>query len=241
MPFVKGKQVRRYAKVDTNTFILFPYAEDELGNVEVLTEEFIAENYPQSYKYLKSVEKDHRRKDGGSTNDATWYRYARNQGLKFVSKEKISSMEIASGMPHATINNSGFLHPTTVYSWLKNDEIEEPYEYFLGIINSRLMWWFLYNTGDALQGDARRFKTNYLNPYPFPRNPDFERVATITKIVTQILTQKQSDPTADTTSLEAEIDVLVYKLYGLTYAEVLVVDGAFGLSEEEYNVSALPG
>jgi hypothetical protein len=27
----------------------------------------------------------------------------------------------------------------------------------------------------------------------------------------------------------------VYKLYGLTYAEVLVVDGEFGMGEETYN------
>jgi hypothetical protein len=76
---------------------------------------------------------------------------------------------------------------------------------------------------------------------PIKISPSSNFTDNITTLVTQILTQKQSDPTADTTSLEAEIDVLVYKLYGLTYAEVLVVDGAFGLSEEEYNVSALPG
>lgn len=32
-----------------------------------------------------------------------------------------------------------------------------------------------------------------------------------------------------------EIDLLVYRLYGLTWAEVKVVDAGFGLSEEEYN------
>ncbi|MBC6994359.1 hypothetical protein QWY85_01385 [Neolewinella lacunae] len=47
--------------------------------------------------------------------------------------------------------------------------------------------------------------------------------------MTQILTQKQSDPVADTSMLEAEIDVLVYRLYGLTNAEVLLVDGEFGM------------
>lgn len=34
---------------------------------------------------------------------------------------------------------------------------------------------------------------------------------------------------------QIEIDLMVYKLYELSYAEVLVVDPAFGLSEEEYN------
>jgi adenine-specific DNA-methyltransferase len=43
--------------------------------------------------------------------------------------------------------------------------------------------------------------------------------------VDQILAQKQSTPAADTAALEAEIDALVYGLYGLTEAEVALVEG----------------
>ena len=39
---------------------------------------------------------------------------------------------------------------------------------------------------------------------------------------------------ADTSAWEAEIDLRVYKLYELTYAEVLVVEPGFGMSEGEY-------
>lgn len=57
----------------------------------------------------------------------------------------------------------------------------------------------------------------------------------LSTLVDQILTAKQEDPSADTTALENEIDVLVYRLYGLTYEEVKVVDEGFWMSEEEYN------
>ena len=40
--------------------------------------------------------------------------------------------------------------------------------------------------------------------------------------------------TQSTTELEAQIDLLVYRLYGLSWAEVKLVDPAFGMSEEEY-------
>ncbi len=53
-------------------------------------------------------------------------------------------------------------------------------------------------------------------------------------LVDQILHQKQQDPTADTTALEAQIDLLVYRLYGLSWAEVKLVDPEFEMSEEEY-------
>lgn len=39
---------------------------------------------------------------------------------------------------------------------------------------------------------------------------------------------------ADTTSLENQIDFLVYHLYGLTYDEVLIVDPETPISREEY-------
>ena len=41
----------------------------------------------------------------------------------------------------------------------------------------------------------------------------------------KFLQQKQQDPAADTSSLEAEIDRMVYELYGLTEEEVRVVEG----------------
>ncbi len=43
--------------------------------------------------------------------------------------------------------------------------------------------------------------------------------------VEQILAAKQADPTADVSTLEREIDELVYALYGLTPAEIALVEG----------------
>jgi hypothetical protein len=47
----------------------------------------------------------------------------------------------------------------------------------------------------------------------------------IISLVAQILAAKKTDPKADTSALEAEIDRLVYTLYGLTDAEIAVVEG----------------
>ncbi|MCA1759744.1 MAG: restriction endonuclease, partial [Bacteroidales bacterium] len=43
-------------------------------------------------------------------------------------------------------------------------------------------------------------------------------------IVTQILQLKQQNPSADTSALEAEIDEMVYQLYGLTEEEIKIVE-----------------
>lgn len=46
------------------------------------------------------------------------------------------------------------------------------------------------------------------------------------KIVEKIITAKKADPAADVSTLEAEINSLVYKLYDLTPEEIKIVDPA---------------
>ncbi len=56
----------------------------------------------------------------------------------------------------------------------------------------------------------------------------------IEDIVCKILNAKQSAPSTDTSALENEIDFMVYKLYGLTYDEVLVVDPETPIKRDDY-------
>jgi hypothetical protein len=53
-------------------------------------------------------------------------------------------------------------------------------------------------------------------------------------MVTNPLSLKQKDPRADTSALERQIDVMVYKLYGLTYEEVKIIEPEFAMSAVEY-------
>ena len=50
----------------------------------------------------------------------------------------------------------------------------------------------------------------------------------ITRYVDQILTAKKANPQTDTAALEAEIDQLVYELYGLTEEEIAIVEESVG-------------
>jgi adenine-specific DNA-methyltransferase len=46
----------------------------------------------------------------------------------------------------------------------------------------------------------------------------------ISNYVSDMLTAKKQDPNADTSTLEKEIDQLVYRLYGLTEEEIKIVE-----------------
>jgi len=91
--------------------------------------------------------------------------------------------------------------------------------FVLGILNSKLMDWYFRKT--STNNEVNGYEIEQL---PICKNISIEQQPFI-DLVNQILTSKQSNPSADTTALEREIDVLVYGLYGLTEEEVGIIEG----------------
>ncbi len=71
---------------------------------------------------------------------------------------------------------------------------------------------------------------------PIPKIPQPDQTPFV-RLVNRILELKTQG--ADTTALEQQIDRLVYKLYGLTYDEVLLVEPDTSLSREAYQQISL--
>lgn len=223
-PFLMGKNVQRYCNLSTDRYVFFPYLIND-GNVKIIPEEEIKLHYPLTYKYLKDHEKEFKARESGKAGKMQhWHAYIYPKNLNKFEQQKLSSMEICANHPNVTLNNTNLYHTTKVYSWVKNADAKESYEYILAIANSKLLWWFLKLTGDTLQGDARTFKTNYLNPFPLPVNVSKEEDLYISNKVNEVLIIKKQNPDADTTGLETQIDQLVYQLYGLTEEEIKIVE-----------------
>ena len=64
---------------------------------------------------------------------------------------------------------------------------------------------------------------------------DAECVSKFEKIVNDILSYKKVNFNADTNDLEQKIDIMVYKIYELSFDEVKILDPDFLLSEAEYD------
>lgn len=93
----------------------------------------------------------------------------------------------------------------------------------LGLLNSKLIWFYLNQVASKLQGGALAMQSPYVLSIPIPSLQ--QELDPLTALVTRILALKRSDPQADTRAEEAEIDRLVYGLYGLTEEEVRLVEG----------------
>ena len=124
----------------------------------------------------------------------------------------------------ATLDDNGSLAPgVSVYSITGSlDNLK----YTLGVINSRLINWYfqLRFKNKHLEGGYISINTQILKIIPIAQPAEIFKQR-IGKLVDKILTAKKSDPNADTTALETEIDQLVYQLYELTAEEIKIIEG----------------
>lgn len=100
--------------------------------------------------------------------------------------------------------------------------------YALGIINSSLtnFWFEYYYKTTKVSGNFFDLNGNQIGSIPIPFASSSQQQPII-NWVNQILSAKKENPSADTSSLESEIDCLVYQLYGLTEEEIKIVDGEY--------------
>ena len=117
----------------------------------------------------------------------------------------------------ATITDESYFADSTNSIHIQTDNLYT-LEYLVGLLNSHLLQWRFKKTSSN-----NNVSTTEIEALPFSYSEDL--TPKIIKIVCEIITAKKSDPKADISALETEIDQLVYQLYGLTEAEIKIVEG----------------
>ena len=101
-----------------------------------------------------------------------------------------------------------------------------PLKCVLAFLNSALFSrLYIDSVSQANKDDFPQVTITDLLGLPFPHDVPERSKDQLTVLVTRILTAKASDPAADTSALEREIDEIVYRLYGLTEEEIRIVEG----------------
>lgn len=96
-------------------------------------------------------------------------------------------------------------------------------KFILGCLNSKITFWYFKNINNEFDNLFPKIKVNEFRSLPIPIC-EFSIQKSIINLVDKILSQKQKDPKADTFGLEAEIDRLVYEVYGLSEEEVNIIE-----------------
>ncbi|MYF36065.1 MAG: hypothetical protein F4226_04530 [Synechococcus sp. SB0678_bin_12] len=105
-------------------------------------------------------------------------------------------------------------------------------KYLCAVLNSTMATWFMGTTALNSGMGVTRWIKHTVEQIPIPKISDAQQKPFI-ELIDHILQAKAPNPSADTSTLEAEIDHLVYQLYGLTSEEIAVVEGSSPSPREE--------
>ncbi len=126
----------------------------------------------------------------------------------------------------AHIDKRKYLSLKNVHNLRITNSNLEP-NYLLGLLNSKLISWWYQKLIPEQNRVFAEVKVVNLKKLPIAIASSDEQKPII-DLVDRILASKAADPSADTSALEAEIDRLVYQLYGLTEAEIALVEESVG-------------
>jgi adenine-specific DNA-methyltransferase len=175
--------------------------------------EWFQNNYPAISNHLFPFrEKAQERGDKGDF----WWELRACDYYKEFAKVKIMYQKFQV-KPCFIYDETGLYCNDSMWVIPSNDKV------LLGILNSKIGWWLISKYCTAIQNGFQLI-WKYFGQIPIPDTKG-EGAESITAIVDKILSIKKSDPFASTTSHEAEIDRLVYELYGLTEEEIRIVEG----------------
>ena len=96
-------------------------------------------------------------------------------------------------------------------------------KYLCAVLNSHLIYCLIKQTVTTLGNQRFQWKKFAVERLPIPKIPTAKQRPFI-RLVDRILSAKAANSSADTTEQEAEIDRLVYGLYGLTSEEIVLIE-----------------
>jgi hypothetical protein len=209
-PFLAGRDIKRYKKPQAQKFLILIrngdthklFGKQEEHNAFIN----IREKYPAVLQHLVNFKmKAKKRYDQGKF----WWELRACDYYQEFEKEKIMLPDIAI-RTNEIIDKGGAYCANTAYI------ISGLNEFHLGLLNSKLFLFFYSNLTQSIRGGYFRFIRQYLVQLPM-KDATEQLEEQIKKLVHKRI---EGDTTA-----EAEIDQLVYRLYGLTEEEIGIVEG----------------
>ena len=165
---------------------------------------------------------------------------SKDKKIKFLKQVKIVSQDLIAHIqkpnPHIKITsmidrNGVLIGMDTVQNTVINNKNYSE-EFILSLLNSKLINWYTYRFIYCSAIRTMHFDNYYIGKIPIKRIQKSQQKP-FENLVNKIISKKEAGE--DTTAEEHQIDIMVYKLYDLTYDEVKIVDPEFDLTKEEYD------
>ncbi|MDI9337855.1 MAG: Eco57I restriction-modification methylase domain-containing protein, partial [Alphaproteobacteria bacterium] len=219
-PILRGRDIKRYKAEFADLWLIATFPSLKIN----------IDNYPAIKKYLESFGKK-LHQTGEEYTDAfgvtvksrkqthnQWFELQDSIGYyKEFQKEKIVWPSVGQTF-YTKVEKDILLLDTNYFAVFKNQKISN---YIFGILNSKVIINWI-NKHDTTLGEVafRHYKYNFEN-IPIPQL-NLSKQKPLISLVDKILDNKARNE--DTTTLEKEIDMLVYKLYELTPEEIQYIE-----------------
>ena len=137
--------------------------------------------------------------------------------------------------PICTIDYIGIWFGRSIQAGIIKDSFinRVSYEYLCGLLNSKYLRYLYENNVRETGKVFPQVKLEKLRPLPIIIS---KNQSSIVNLVNEAIKIKKEDSKADITNIENQIDILVYKLYGLSYEEIEVITPNIKeiISKEDY-------
>jgi type I restriction-modification system DNA methylase subunit len=167
-PILKGQDIKRYADLSTNLYVIYPHIINDDGKTKPLEESILKTQYPLVYEYLSNFkELLQARKVKYKTNPTHWYALHRSREIRMFKSEKLITPQLQN-YPNFTYDSNETYSDAGGYNLIPKSPSSKYIHAYLAILNSSLMWYFIKNTSSEFSGGFFYFKTKYIEPFGFP-------------------------------------------------------------------------
>ena len=233
-PLLGGEDVRRYIFKAPGQWLIFTRRGVDIDQYKAIRKHL------ERWKDDLSPKRNKKAKRGRKPGRYKWYEIQDDVAYYDIfDRPKLIFPDICKG-PRFCLDIEGHYLANTAYC-LGSDDL-----YLLGILNSRLFWFAISNISIpfGIRAGQYRYRLIYqymekvpIRPIDLSNRTDKSRHARMVKLVETIQSLHQqlskartaNDKTLIQRQIEAtdrQIDRLVYELYGLTEAEIAIVEGA---------------
>ena len=220
VPFCYGEDIKRFEYCKATKYLLYPYDKENI----LINKNTLQSNYPLAYKYLENL-KSVLLQRKIVIDEQNYYKFSALRNVHTYKAAKIMIPDLLN-YPRFGFDNVGIFHNASIHNVALKENYKQIEKLILGVLNSKLFWFFIEKSSTKLGGSAIRLMPIYIDCFSFPKiTKANQNIANqIIALVDEILKLKAKDSTFDTAALESRIDSLVYELYNLTQAEIRIIE-----------------
>lgn len=224
-PSAKGKDIDSYEIKNNDQLLIFPYKGRKLVDKKEIQSRSL-----NLWKYLEECRESLEKREKGRFKGISFYCYGRPQNHEILALKKILVPAVVN-KAKAAWDAIGLHVIDSIYFVRRKKQSNIADEYILALLNSNLLTYFLMKASSNLRGGYFSMKPAYVDRFPFKakfstrqEKEIYEQIIQMVKRINTISNTKSETVRREVITLKEKIDELIYRLYGLTDEERLIVD-----------------